>query len=322
MRVLIPSISINQINYVIALYKTGSFSKAAKMCSVTQSTLSTMIKKLEDQISMPLFDRKTKPVKLTSEGELLINQFLVINNEYNNLVELVQETNEVFFGTLKIGIIPTLAPFLLPLILPKLLQQYPTLDLKIFETTTHEIVRKLKLRELDVGILSLPINDEALIEMTLFTEDFLVYDTRRKSKNRTKYKIDDIDVSRLWLLEESHCLSNQIGKICHLKKTHSAYSNLMFNSGSLLSLLELVHINKGITLLPRLATLQKHIVNQSFVFPLTKPVPAREIGLVTYSSFIKKSLLAILEDEIIAAVKPLMEKRKSQNIIKPFYDLN
>ena len=317
MRVFIPSISITQIAYVIALHKTGSFSAAADICSVTQSTLSTMVKKLESQINLPLFDRKTKPIKLTEEGQALINQFTVIHNEFENLIDIVQETNEEFFGTIKIGIIPTLAPFLLPLILPKILKKYPKVDFRIHEITTHEIISRLKLRELDVGVLSLPIKDDALSEKSLFKEDFHVYDTRGNVSSKKKYQISEIDVSRLWLLEESHCLSSQIGQICHLKKKQNLHSNLIFNSGSILSLIELVHINQGITLLPRLATVNSIILNPSFVYQIKNPVPARDIGFVTIKSFLKKRLLTILEKEIMDAVKPLIGNRK-RHIVEPF----
>jgi len=276
-----------------------------------------MIKKLEQQIDMPLFDRHTKPIQLTREGQSLIHQFMIIHNEFENLIDIVQETNAQFYGILKIGIIPTLAPFLLPLILPKLLKEYPKVDFRIYEVTTHEIVQRLKLRELDVGVLSLPIQDDVLVEKSLFKEEFLVYDTRTSIKKKKTYQINDIDVTRLWLLEESHCLSSQIGKICHLKKKQNIHSNLMFNSGSILSLIELVHLHKGITLLPRLATMNKNIIDPSFLHPLKSPVPARDIGLVTFKSFVKKRLFKLLENEIISAVKPLIGKR-NHNIIKPF----
>ncbi len=318
MRVLMPSISLNQIQYVLALHKTGSFTEAATRCMITQSTLSTMVRKLEDQINMQIFDRSAKPLKLTKEGERLINQFTLINNEYGNLLELIQQTNKEYFGTLKIGIIPTLAPFLLPLILPKLIQKHPKVEFRIFEITTHDIVHKLKLKELDIGVLSLPVHIDGLIEKSLFKEDFLIYDTRGTHHKKFKYTIQDIDVSRLWLLEESHCLSSQIGRICHLKNQESYMSNLTFSSGSILSLLELVHINKGITLLPRLATLQKHVVNPNYIYPLKNPVPVRDIGLLTHKNFLKTSMQAMLEKEIKLAVNPLLKKSVKYKVIAPF----
>ncbi len=313
------SISINQIEYVLALVRTGSFSKAADQCYITQSTLSTMIKKLENQLGFPLFDRKSKPIQLTQQGAAIINQFKVVQNEYDNLEELIEATKNEFHGILKLGIIPTIAPFLLPLILDNLVVNYPQLNFKIHETTTSEILNKLKTRELDIGILSLPINNKDFTETSLFTEDFLVYDAKTdKQQSKKKYKINDIDISRLWLLEESHCMSSQIGKICSLKKQHKINGKLEFNSGSILSLVELVNINKGITVLPRLATLKSNIVNPDWIYPLQSPVPVRDVGLITLNSFAKKRLFKLLKSEIIKTIKPILKKSGKIKIIEPF----
>lgn len=313
-----PSISISQIKYVLALEKTGSFSEAAEICFVTQSTLSTMIKKLEVQIDLTLFDRKTKPICLTPEGLSLIEQLRTIFHEYEGLKELVQKTKESFYGNLHIGIIPTIAPFLLPLFLDKILTRYPEVNFTINEITTNDIANKIKSREIDIGILSLPLNDKELIQKRLFTEDFLVYDVNHSSNSNKKYKINDIDVSRLWLLEEGHCMTNQIEKICHLRKKRKASKNLIYNSGSILSLLELVNMNKGITLLPRLASLRKNLIKEKFVFKMETPVPARDIGIITHQNFTKKRLLNILEKEIKTAVKPFLNTKKKLKVIKPF----
>lgn len=311
------SISISQIQYVLALAKTGSFSEAAEQCFVTQSTLSTMIKRLENQIDLKIFERKSKPIALTPEGNMLIDQFKVIYHEHENLKELIQETKEEFHGTLKIGIIPTLAPFLLPLFLDSLITSYPNVNFSIDEITTSEITKRIKLRELDIGILSIPIDEKGIDQKRLFVEDFLVYDSRRKKSKAKKYKIKDIDINRLWLLEESHCLTTQIEKICHLSKLNKSNQNLVFKSGSILSLLELVNMNEGITLLPRLASKNKNLVNEKYLFPIESPSPAREIGTITHSNFTKKRLLNVLENEIMKAVPQNLKKSKKVEIIKP-----
>ncbi|NND51065.1 MAG: LysR family transcriptional regulator [Flavobacteriaceae bacterium] len=312
------SISLSQINYVLALEKTGSFSQAAEQCFVTQSTLSTMVKKLEDQLDLQLFDRRSKPIKLTQEGKVLIDQFKVIYNEFDNLNELVQETKQEFYGTLKIGIIPTLAPFLLPLFLTPMVSKYPTINFSVDEITTNEIVNKIKLRELDIGILSLPLDDRELIQKSLFFEEFLIYDANGPADAKKKYKIEDINVNRLWLLEESHCLTSQIEKICHLRKKRKASHNLMFNSGSILSLLELVKINNGITLIPRLATQRKNLLNKRFIYQMGNPIPVREIGLITHPNFAKKRFMKMLENEITEGVKPILKNLKKVKVIKPY----
>lgn len=314
------SISLNQIKYVLALEKEGSFSKAADACFVTQSTLSTMIKKMEEQMNLVLFDRKTKPISLTQEGRLIFNKLKIIHQEYENLLELVQDTTEEYHGTFKIGIIPTLAPFLLPLFLNQMVEKHPKVNFSIDEITTNEIIDRIKKREMDIGILSLPIDDNVLIQKPLFFEDFLIYDANNSThpKNKKRYKVKDIDVNRLWLLEESHCLSNQIENICHLRNKRKLSSNLAYNSGSILSLLELVNMNKGITLLPRLATLNKSLIKNKFLFKLENPMPVREVGTVVHPNFSKKRLLSMIETEICKVVKPLLINSKNIRVIKPY----
>ncbi len=311
------SISKSQIKYVLALDKTGSFSEAAGQCFVTQSTLSTMIKKLENQFDFKIFDRKSKPIKLTIEGQNLISQFKLIHHQFETLEELVQETKDVMHGNLSVGIIPTLAPFLLPLFLDRLVSNYPNIKFSIYEITTNEIISRLKSRDLDIGLLSIPLVEKQLIQKKLFTEEFLIYDASDFKNSKKKYKIEDIDLSRLWLLEESHCLTYQIGQICHLKKKRSISNNLVYNSGSILSLLELVNINKGLTLLPKLAIGNEKLIDRSRVYNMTNPIPAREIGFVTHPDFVKKRILKVLEREIKDSVKPLLKKSKNVFIVKP-----
>lgn len=310
------SISIPQIKYLLALEQTGSFSLAAEACFVTQSTLSTMIKKLETQIGLSLFDRSSKPIQMTEEGSALLSQFRQVQREMENLEELIQLTKNEFYGSMRIGIIPTIAPFLLPLFLDKLVGKYPHVIFSIDEITTNDITNRVKQRELDVGILSLPVNEKDLLQQTLFLEDFLVYDARQPTHKN--YKVKDIDPSRLWLLEEGHCMTTQIEKICVLRKQRQSSSNLVYKSGSILSLLELVKSNKGITLLPRLATLRENLLDTNCIYPLMGTTPVRKIGVITHPNFAKKRLLKILVDEILEAVQPILSKKKKVQVINPY----
>ncbi len=312
------SISFTQIKYVLALQKTGSFSQAAEMCFVTQSTLSTMVRKLEDQLDLTLFNRKSKPIQLTQEGKVIIDQFKVIYHELESLQEIVQDTRKEFYGTLKMGIIPTLAPFLLPLFLDRITKKHPNIQFSIDEITTTEIIKKIKLRELDIGILSLPIPEKNLEQKSLFFEEFMIYDAHNKALSRKKYKINDIDINRLWLLEESHCLTGQIEKICHLQKKKNVRHNLIFNSGSILSLLALVKMNNGITLLPQLATERKNLIEKKFIHTIESPIPVREVGLISHPNFAKKRFLTMIEKEIIQAVQPILKKSKKVRVINPY----
>lgn len=313
-----PSISISQVYYVITLHRTGSFSEAAETCHVTQSTLSTMIKKLEDQLEFQIFDRKTKPIKLTPEGKEIIDQFNVLYHEYDNLIEQAQKTKDVLYGTMKIGIIPTLAPFILPLVLTNLTTSHPNVQFTVMEITTEEIIKRISIRELDVGLISTPVKDDLLIQRPLFMEDLLIYDARKGQKKQMQYTVEDIDLSRLWLLEESHCLSNQIEKICVLKKSQSSEGNLIYRSGSFLSLIKLVESHQGITLIPRIATIQDNILNPKFIHRIKAPSPGREIGTITHPNFTKSRLLQSFEEKITESVNPVLKKLKKLDVINPF----
>ncbi len=311
------SISFSQIQYVLALEKTGNFSEAAALCFVTQSTLSTMIKRYEDQIGFQIFNRKTKPISLTPEGQALIHQLKVIRHEYDNLTEIIKATKGEVGGTFYIGIIPTIAPFLLPRFLNKLIQTYPNIEFVVHEITTEEIVKKIKIRELDVGIVSIPLKDPELREVSLFVEDFVVYDTRKKA-NAKKYSIADIDLNRLWLLEEGHCMRNQVATICNLRKQKTSNNNLVYNSGSILSLIEFVKISDGITLLPRLSIDNNPLLDASCIYPLVDPTPTREIGLITHSNFAKHRFLKILATEIGKVVEQVIELPEEFVKVLPF----
>ena len=199
-----------------------------------------------------------------------------------------------------------------------MVKKFPNIEFNILEITTDEIIHKLKLREIDLGILSLPIKDKEIFSISLFKEEFVVYDTSATSKQNKKYTISEIDVNRLWLLEESHCLSNQIEKICHLRNKSRAKSNLVFKSGSILTLLKLIHQSNGITLLPKLATQQTNLIKKKYVYDIESPIPVRDIGIATHINFNKKRILDVLKKEIVKAVKPKLGQSKNYQVIKPF----
>ena len=295
------SIQKSQIDYILALAKTGSFSQAAELCYITQSTLSTMIRKYEDSIGIELFDRKKKPIKPTPEGDIVIEQLLKLNHEFDNLEEVTKEIKGEIIGGLEIGVIPTIAPFLLPLFLKPLIRDYPSVQFSIHELTTAEMVQRIKRRDLDLAIVSTPLSDPQLKEMPLFLEDFVLYETRELTESK-RYRVEDIDINRLWLLEEGHCMRNQVDKICALRQQRSIHKHLVYRSGSIYSLIEMVKANGGITLLPRLAVHNNPLLDTKHIHALEAPVPTREIGIVTHTNFVKNRILKILEKRIRASV--------------------
>jgi len=309
--------NIQQFQYVLAVVEHKHFETAAESCFVTQSTLSTMINRLEEEIGIKIFNRKTKPVSITKEGEMLIERLRIINNEIDSFNNVVQELKGEMTGELNIGIIPTVAPDLLPLFLSQFAKQYPKVTLVVQEMTTTDIKKSLKNRTLDIGILAIPIADSELVEHTLYLEPFVVYDCSMENR-RVKISINQLDYSKLWLLEEGHCLTTQVQSICDVSnKAKHRGNNIEFKAASLGSLLRFTQSNRGTTILPYLSSQELSVEEQENVIPFSVPVPVRSIGLVTHKHFVKKKLLRELEKTIKVVVNPLLPTLEGSKEINP-----
>lgn len=290
--------NIQQFQYVLAVAEHRHFETAAEKCHVSQSTLSTMILKFEDEIGISIFDRKKRPMEITREGELIIERLKIIIKEIENLNELTHEIRGVVKGHIKIGCIPTVAPFLLPLFLIDFVNAYPKLKIEVHEITTDEIVRRLKSRELDIGIVSTPINEPELEERSLYSEPFVLYDAGNKRPDNLIAA--NIDMDNFWLMEEGHCLRSQILDVCNRKDSAINSSlNINFKAASIGSLIRFVKANKGRTLLPALATANFSTEELKFVHHFKEPVPFRTIGLITHHHFPKERLLDVLQKKIL-----------------------
>ena len=254
----IYKMNLQQLEYIIAVDNYRHFSEAAAKSFVTQPTLSMMIQKLEDELGVKIFDRSKQPVVPTKAGEAVIAQARMVMQESNRMHEVVRELKGELKGELRLGIIPTVAPYLLPLFLTSFIRKYPNLKVKITELTTENIIEKLKLNLLDAGILATPLNNPLLNEQVLYYEQFVVYASKEEKLMKKKYLLPgDINPNHLWLLEEGHCLRNQILNLCELRRKELETSNLEYVTGSIETLKKMVDMNNGITILPELA-----IVNQ------------------------------------------------------------
>ena len=316
--------NIQQIEYVIAVSKSKTFGEAADKCFVTQSTLSTMVARLEAELGVIIFDRKTKPVTLTAEGTQIINQLKIISKEISNLDDVVQlvkgESDNQIQGKLRLGAIPTIAPFVLPQFLKGFLKKHPLLQLEVSEIPTQKIIDQLLSRDLDIGLVSIPLHHENLVELPLYTEPFHLYD-RKSNQVDSAINITDIDFTRLWLLEEGHCMRNQVEKICDIKSRSEQIGNLIYKSGTINTLLKLVNQNNGLTLLPHLATLELTKSEKKHIHEFSDVVPVRRIGLVVHKHFVKKKVLHKLQADIQKKIKPLIGERPlDEKVIDPLYD--
>lgn len=309
--------NIHQFQYILAVVDLKNFEAAAEKCFVTQSTLSTMVGKFEEEIGIQIFNRKTKPVSLTDEGRQIVERLRILVKEIDTLKSLIQELKNEAEGELRIAVIPTLAPYLLPLFLAKFTSAFPKLKIILSEITTSEIVAGLKTRTLDIGILATPLGEDDLLEHKLFDEPFLIYDwsTHKRKKALTP---EELDYKKLWLMEEGHCLSTQVKRICDLshQKTNRTL-NIEFKAASVESLLHFTKANAGLTIIPYLASLTLTREDQERLIQFASPVPTRRISLVTHQYFVKKKLVQQLQQMIEACVLPLFPKTPQTKVIKP-----
>jgi LysR family hydrogen peroxide-inducible transcriptional activator len=304
-----------QLEYIIAVDTYRSFGIAAEKCFVTQPTMSMQVQKLEETLGVKLFDRSKQPVIPTEIGSEVIEQARINLKESHKLIELISNQRNIISGELKIGIIPTMAPYLMPKVIAAFMSKYPDVQLQIWEYMTDQIVHELKNGLLDCGILSTPLEDKNLCETPLFYESFVAY-LSKMSPLIVKKNISakDINQEELWLLNEGHCMRNQILNICNRRKTGEV-KPLEYNTDSVETLKRMVELNKGITLLPELSISDFSMKQLDQVRYFKSPEPSREISLVTHRNFLKRKLIVILEKEIIDAIPKRMRSNKKKEII-------
>src|SRR5829696_1532237 len=275
-----------------------------------------MIKKLEQELDVIIFDRSKQPVVPTEIGKEIIEQARVVLKETQQLKLLSKEVKSGTGGILRIGVIPTIAPYLLPLFLTDFLKKYPAIKLKIVEQTTEHLLKLLSSDKIDVAIMATPIAEKGFAEKHLFYEEFKVYVAEENKSLKKKYILaEDIDVNKLWLLEEGHCLRSQVLNLCEIQKQQAIIHHLDYETGSIESLLKITDMNGGITIIPELATIHFEKKGKDKLRHFKPPVPVREISLVTYRHFVKKGLLQLLEKEITAGVKPFINKKTETDVI-------
>lgn len=305
-----------QLEYIIAVDTYRSFVVAAEKCFVTQPTLSMQIQKLEETLGVKLFNRNKQPVTPTEIGEKIVKQARSILSESLKLNEIIADHKNELGGELKIGIIPTIAPYLIPRVLVGFMEKFPKVQLRLWEYTTDQIIQNLKVGLLDCGILSTPVDEKDLKEIPLFYESFVGYLSVSSSLlKKKKLNPEDIDMEGLWLLNEGHCMRNQVLNFCNRKKVaHS--KQFEYNTGSIETLKKMVDINHGITILPELSLIDLNPEQLSRVRNFTSPVPVREISIVTHRSFIKKNTINALFNEILKVVPQQMHSGKNKDVLK------
>lgn len=294
--------NLQQLEYIVAVGELRSFSRAAEYCHVTQATLSAMVKKLEEELEVVIFDRKANPILVTDLGKEVILQAKKVLFEAQELKSISQINKNKIEGSIKIGIIPTVANTLLPKILKKILKKFPQLQLHINELTTQNILKQLREGRIDVGILATPLGREDIEENILYYEMLMVYGTLENDK---KYLLpEQLKEHKIWMLEEGHCLREQTIQLCSLEKKKEIPENFTFEANSFETLLNMVDHFGGLTLIPELYYQTLSTNRKKKVSFFQSPIPVREISLVYFRPFAKHRIINALTEEIKEIIRP------------------
>jgi LysR family hydrogen peroxide-inducible transcriptional activator len=307
--------TLTQLEYIVALDTYRHFSLASEKCFVTQPTLSMQIQKLEEELGVKIFDRTRQPVIPTEIGASILAQARITLREANLIEQMITDQKDTMTGELRIGIIPTLAPYLLPPLFKHMREKHPQLDLIIKETITEEVIEELKKNRLDCGLVVTPLNDPSIKEDVLFYEELFVYVSKKNSLYDKKYVLaSEIDPDQLWLLEEGHCFRSQILNLCELRK--SSDSHFKYETGNIETLKRMVDKSDGITILPELAVMEFSKPQLKLVKRLKEPSPAREVSLVTHRDHLKTKLIKTLKEEVLNIVPKQMQKLQRKKVVE------
>jgi len=305
-----------QLEYIVAVDTYKSFISAAEKCFVTQPTLSMQVQKLEEALGVKIFDRSRQPIVTTEIGQRIVQQARQVLLESQKIAEIIQMERGDLSGQLKLGVIPTIAPYLMPDVITVFMKKYPKVQLQIWEHTTERIIHDLKRGTLDCGILSTPLSDSSIQEMPLFYETFVAYVSEQSPLYKKKMlSPEDIAEEKLWLLNEGHCMRGQVLSLCSYKHNQSSAGTFEYNTGSVETLKRMVDINSGITILPELSIANYDEDQLAHIRYFKSPEPVREISIVTTQNYVKKQAVSSLKNEILEVIPERFKTRKRKEVM-------
>ena len=292
-------ITITQLEYIVAVDTYRHFATAADKCFITQPTLSMQIKKLEEFLDITIFDRSKQPIIPTDVGTSIIEQARIILGDTKKIDEIINDHKNTIEGSLKIGIIPTLAPFLLPMFIGDYIRNYPAIKVEVEEMVSEDIVKSLKKDKIDVGIFVTPAKEDKIKERPLFYEEMMIYAHKdHEILKKSIIEVKDIATPEIWMLGDGHCFRNQVINLCEMHDLQHQELPFEFESNSLETLMKIVDIEGGFTLIPELAT--RYLPNEKLnqVKQFTNLHPLREVSLVYSRHYSKNKLLDLLAKSI------------------------
>lgn len=308
--------TLTQLSYIVAVDKYRHFATAAQKIYITQPTLSMQIQKLEDELGVLIFDRSKSPVIPTEVGTKIIEQAKVMLSGAKHIEDIAAVEDGELKGSFKVGIIPTVAPYLVPIFLKAFVDAYPKIDLTFEEALTADVLEGLHDDELDVGIIATS-TDNSLFERELFLEPFLGYvSVGHKFASQEKLELTDLYSENLWLLNEGHCFRDQVIKICRKENQKMNRGNVVFESGNLETLKRLVEQDFGVTLMPYLA-MEDHDTRcaNGIVKEFIDPVPTRKIRMVYSREFLKNNLINALASTILDTIPEHLKTQTEEFVL-------
>lgn len=304
--------TLNQLEYLIALNRHRHFGRAAEACGISQPTLSLMIKKMEQELDVALFDRSKQPLEPTEMGQKILDQVEKSLKEVHKIKDLVEEQTGLLSGPLHVGIIPTLAPYIIPEFIHIFNKAYPEIELKLTEMNTKTLIKALKRDELDLFIAATPLEEEDFFEIPLYYERFVAYFAKNTSPD-IPLSSSNIPKENLWVLEEGHCLRDQTFNFCGMETGF----NQVYEAGSIETLIKIVDTNGGYSIIPELHIPLLTEKQRQNLRPIDNPPANREVSIVIRKDFVKERMINAVADGIKAIIpEELLDNRLKKFRIK------
>jgi LysR family hydrogen peroxide-inducible transcriptional activator len=309
-------VNLRDLQYIIALAETQHFGHAAERCFVSQPTLSGQIKKLEEELGVAIFERTNRSVEITPVGEAILVHARLVMEQVDVIEQLARASQDPLAGPLRVGAIPTLSPYLMPLILVPLKKQHPQMKLVLSEELTESLLERLRNHEIDVAILATPVTEPDLASLPLFEEPFWVaYPRKHAFYTKDKITRKDLEHENLLLLAEGHCLADQAMEVCRMQERSQQGDFADLRAASLETLIQLVAAGFGTTLVPALAMRGSWTTGSGVVAqPLALPDARRRVSLVYRQSFPRRAALdafaGVIRDNLPNTVKRLGQASK------------
>jgi len=308
--------NIQQLEYIVAVDNYRHFEQAAEACFVTQPTLSVMIKKLEDELDLKLFDRSIHPICPTAIGNIIIGQARIALRHFRQIKEIAENERNMIQGDFNLGIIPTVAPYIVPGLLHKKSTDSQEFSLVISENTTEELIVNLLNGSVDGGLMAGPLNHPKLVEYPLYFEKFYAYVSPLDAMYKEKeIDLDSVDIDAIWLLENVHCLRGQIEHLCRVKRKKTNTKKVKYEAGSIETLIYVMEQNVGITIIPEMFAMSLNEDRQDNLRSLKNLEAYREVSLVVSKEYVRKAMLNKIIEMIKAVVPTSMQNEELKKYV-------